>query len=221
LRNQVITAYPSNTRSDANRGKGKGGKTRKRSATVAQSRSLKFLNVITSRIGRLRHTAPSLRLFVPNGLTVCHLSFLPWDVLATSVIGVSSGDHSPTATSAPSLDQLVPSSSLISYQQVRVITVIQKIFLSVTHTMMQSFLRFLVSFFQHNHPKIPSISLSHNSGSCNSWSGRFSHISDSYSVRSFFFRFEGGLPLHKIHFLKLCNLREVPTTRFAIFSPKI
>jgi hypothetical protein len=36
-------------------------------------------------MGRLRHTAPSLRLFVPNSLTVCHLSFLPWGVLATSL----------------------------------------------------------------------------------------------------------------------------------------
>jgi hypothetical protein len=37
---------------------------------------------------QIRHTAPSLRLFVPNSLMVCHLSFLPYAVLAMSVIGV-------------------------------------------------------------------------------------------------------------------------------------
>jgi hypothetical protein len=50
LRDKVITAYPSNTRNE-----GRGGKTRQRSATVAKSRSLRFLNFLTSRIGRLRH----------------------------------------------------------------------------------------------------------------------------------------------------------------------
>jgi hypothetical protein len=29
-------------------------------------------------MGQLRHTAPSLRLFVPNRLKVCYLPFLPW-----------------------------------------------------------------------------------------------------------------------------------------------
>jgi hypothetical protein len=86
-----------------------------RSATVVQSRSLRFLNFITSRMGRLCHTAPSLRLFIPNSLTVCHLSFLLWAVLAMSMIGVSRSNYSP---SAPSLDQLVPSGSRISYQQI-------------------------------------------------------------------------------------------------------
>jgi hypothetical protein len=43
-----------------------------------------------------------------NSLTVCHLSFLPWVVLATSVIGVSRGDHSPSATSASSLRSAHP-----------------------------------------------------------------------------------------------------------------
>jgi hypothetical protein len=61
------------------------------------------------------------------------------------------GDHSLSATSAPSLDQLVPSGSLISYQQVRVITVIQMFLLSSQ------------SLFQHNHPNFPS--LSHSGGS--------------------------------------------------------
>jgi hypothetical protein len=103
-----------------------GGKTRKRSATVVQSHSLRFLNSISSRMGRLCHTAPSLRLFIQDSLTVsCH-SFLSRAVLATFVADVLfCCDHSPTATSAPSLDQVVPSGSLITYQQVRVITVIQ------------------------------------------------------------------------------------------------
>jgi hypothetical protein len=32
---------------------------------------------------------PPLRLFVPNNPTVCHLSFLPYTVLAMSLIGVT------------------------------------------------------------------------------------------------------------------------------------
>jgi hypothetical protein len=94
-----------------------------------------------------RYTAPSLSLFVPNSLTVSRHSFLPRAVLGTSVIGLSHGDHSPSATTVPSLDQLVLSGSLISYQQVRVITVVQ-------------ILR-LYYLTQHNHPKILSIYLSH------------------------------------------------------------
>jgi hypothetical protein len=39
----------------AKRREGRGGKTRQRSATVAQSRSLRFLNFSSSRMGRLRH----------------------------------------------------------------------------------------------------------------------------------------------------------------------
>jgi hypothetical protein len=98
--------------------------------------------------GGLRHTAPSLRLFVPNSLTVSRHSFLLRALLATFVAGVLfRGDHSPTATSAPSLDQLVPSDPLISYQQARVIIVIQNFLLSSQ------------SLFQHNHPNFSSLSL--------------------------------------------------------------
>jgi hypothetical protein len=43
------------TQGSAKRGEGRGGKTRQRCATVAQSRSLKFLNFNNSRMGRLRH----------------------------------------------------------------------------------------------------------------------------------------------------------------------
>jgi hypothetical protein len=39
----------------AKRGVGRGGKVRQRSATVAQSRSFRFLNFSNSRMGRLRH----------------------------------------------------------------------------------------------------------------------------------------------------------------------
>jgi hypothetical protein len=137
----------------ANRGEGRGGKAWQCSATVAQSRSLRFLNFISSRMGRLHHTAPSLRLFIPKSLTVSHHSSFPRAVLTTFVAGVLyHGDHSPTAASAPSLNQLVPSGSLISYQQVRVITVIQ-IFLLSTQ-----------SLFQHTHPNFSSVSLTHYSG---------------------------------------------------------
>jgi hypothetical protein len=64
----------------AKRGEGRGGKTRQRYATVVQSYSLRYLIFISSRMGQLRHTAPSLRLFILNSLTVCHHSFLPWAV---------------------------------------------------------------------------------------------------------------------------------------------
>jgi hypothetical protein len=37
----------------------------------------------------ISHTSPSLRLFVPNSLTVCHVSFFPYSELAISVIGVT------------------------------------------------------------------------------------------------------------------------------------
>jgi hypothetical protein len=50
-----------------------------------------------------------------------------------------------------------------------------------------------------------SISLTHNRWSCNSWSGRFSHISGSYSVRNFFLRFGEGLSFHTLHFLIFRN----------------
>jgi hypothetical protein len=80
-------------------------------------------------------------------------------VLATSVIGVSRGDHSPSAISAPSLDQLVASGSLISYQQVRVITVIQIFLLSSQ------------SLFQHNHPNFSSLSLTQWSLKLNGMAG--------------------------------------------------
>jgi hypothetical protein len=104
---------------EAKRGEGRGGKTWQCSATVAQPCSLRFLNFISSHMGRLCHTAPFLRLFIPNSITVSHNSFLPSAVLATFVVVVLfRGDHSLTATSAPSLDQLVPNGSLIRYQQI-------------------------------------------------------------------------------------------------------
>jgi hypothetical protein len=62
-------------------------------------------------------------------------------------LGSFRGDHSLSATSAPSLDQLVPSDSLMSYQKVRVNTVIQIFLLSSQ------------SLFQHNHPNFSSLSL--------------------------------------------------------------
>jgi hypothetical protein len=40
----------------AKRGEGRGGKTQQRSATLAQSRSLRFLNFSSSLMGRLRHS---------------------------------------------------------------------------------------------------------------------------------------------------------------------
>jgi hypothetical protein len=56
LRHPVLPRQLSNARCGAKRGEGRGGKTGQRSATVAQSRSLGFLNFSSSRMGRLRHT---------------------------------------------------------------------------------------------------------------------------------------------------------------------
>jgi hypothetical protein len=44
------------TRCGAKRGEGRGGKTRQRSTIVAQSHSSRFLNLNSSRTGRLRHS---------------------------------------------------------------------------------------------------------------------------------------------------------------------
>jgi hypothetical protein len=51
-----VTAQPSNALCGAKRGEGRESKKRQRSATVAQSRSLRFLNFSSSRMGRLRHS---------------------------------------------------------------------------------------------------------------------------------------------------------------------
>jgi hypothetical protein len=69
----------------------------------------------------------------------------------------------------------------------------------------------------------PSLSLSHtnNSGGCNSWSGRCSHVSGSYSVHYFFLRFEGGRPLHTLHILICKNSLDILTTCFTKSSPKV
>jgi hypothetical protein len=81
----------------------------------------------------LRHpcyTAPSLRLFVPNSLTVPHRPFLPRAELATSLSCGSAPSAAiilHTTTSAPSLEQLVPSGWLISFQSVRFISIIQSL----------------------------------------------------------------------------------------------
>jgi hypothetical protein len=84
-----------------------------------------------------------------------HHSFLPRAVLATFVAGVLfllvvrflPRRSFSIATSAPTLNQLVRSGSLISYQQIRVITVIQIFLLSSQ------------SLFQHNRPNFSSHSL--------------------------------------------------------------
>jgi hypothetical protein len=102
--------------------------------------------------GETRHTAPSLRLFhpeQPNSVSpflsslgcACNVTFL-W-------LSSFRDDHSPTTTSAPFLDQLVPSCSLISFQSVRFIAIIQSLHIHY--------------FSQHNHSKITS-SISHGWG---------------------------------------------------------
>jgi hypothetical protein len=55
---QQLTCNPA--KRGAKRGEGRGGKTRQRSATVAQSSSLRFLNFSSSRMGRLRHNIISI-----------------------------------------------------------------------------------------------------------------------------------------------------------------
>jgi hypothetical protein len=144
---------------------------------------------------------------------VPHRSFLPRAVLTTSL----SCGLVPTA---PFLDQLVPSGSLISCQSGYCNHPNSSSLVSLPTQSCKVFSFFLVSLFEHNHPKFPSFSLTHNSGGCNSLSGRCSCLSSPSSLHNFFFRF-GGLPLHEVHFLILRNPLEVPTTCLAIFPPKI
>jgi hypothetical protein len=75
------------------------------------------------------HNALSLRIFVPSSLTVYHRSFFSeYSVRDVNLwLGLSRGDHSPTATKAPTLRELFPIDSLIS--QSRCITIIQSIYL--------------------------------------------------------------------------------------------
>jgi hypothetical protein len=61
-----------------------------------------------------------------------------------------------------------------------------------------------------------SLTLSHShSHSC--WGDRCFYITGSSSVPCSFFRFGGGRPLHRVHFLIFRNQLKVPTTCFAIF----
>jgi hypothetical protein len=72
--------------------------------------------------GHIRHIVPSLRLLVPNSLSVCHRSFFSV-VSARDVflwLGFSCCDYSPAATSAPSLRTFVPSGSLIRFESIQV-----------------------------------------------------------------------------------------------------
>jgi hypothetical protein len=54
-------------------------------------------------MAQICHTAPSLRLFVPNSLTVNHRSFSSEGYACNVLFFSSSGDYSPIATTAPSL----------------------------------------------------------------------------------------------------------------------
>jgi hypothetical protein len=84
-------------------------------------------------------------------------------VLATSVIGVSRGDHSPTATSAPSLDQLIPSCSLIGYSKSALSQSSKVFFFPLNHTS-KTFIQifsFFSSFFFNTISLRFLLSLSH------------------------------------------------------------
>jgi hypothetical protein len=131
-------------------------------------------------------------------LLCCHPSFLWFSFIR--------GDHSPTATSAPSLRPACPerfpnkfSVSLGYYNHPKFTS-----FSLFSNTIIPSFLIFL-SF---------SLTHTHNSGGCNLWSGRYSHLSSSYSVRDFFFHFGGGRPLHKVQSFVF----RIPTTDLAVRS---
>jgi hypothetical protein len=79
-----VTAQPSSARCGAKRGEGRGGKARQRSATVAQSRSLRFLNFGSSRMGRLRHSTfmvfsgrkGELNIFMSGCIVLASVKFL-------------------------------------------------------------------------------------------------------------------------------------------------
>jgi hypothetical protein len=70
-------------------------------------------------IARLRHTAPFLRLFVPNSLTVHHRSISLKAVLAASPFcpATSCSNYSPAVTSSTSfLGLFVPNNSMVQHR---------------------------------------------------------------------------------------------------------
>jgi hypothetical protein len=97
---------------------------------------------------QIRYIAPSLRLFTPNSLTVCHLSFLLkfLPLIASSCklfFSLSRGVHSPTTTSALSLKPARPERFLDKLSVSPVIIIIKVFF-------------YFLSLSQHDHPKFSS-----------------------------------------------------------------
>jgi hypothetical protein len=75
-----------------------------------------FTNSLPSN-GYICNTAPFLRLLVLNSLQTYPFSFLKIPARGVFLwVVLSCGDHSPTATTAPSLSALVPSGSLLKRQ---------------------------------------------------------------------------------------------------------
>jgi hypothetical protein len=163
-------------------------------------------------MGRLCHTAPSLRLFIPNSLTVCHLSFLSWLCLqhhfhmAWLLPRRSFSIHYIRSLLRPARPEWFPNQlpASLSYH---------------SHPNFSSFLSifFPTQSFKRFFP------LTHTVEAETQWSGRCSHIhiSGLYSACSSFFRFRGGLPFRKVHILILRNQLDVSFARFTISSLKV
>jgi hypothetical protein len=141
------------------------------------------------------HFALSLKLLVPNSLTVYHSSFFSEDSARDVFLwlGLNRGDQSPTATNAPSLRVVVSNFSLIRFQSIQV---------------------------YHHHPEY----FFYSDGGKITPSGRWSHIScSSYanSATRFCFHFGGVRLLHNIQSLFFRNPTVDLEIRFAIASPVV
>jgi hypothetical protein len=156
-----------------------------------------------------------------HGVNTAHCSLLrciTFPFICSSACDVCDWRHLPSCCSVSSMlitfKPLHPERSPDKFTISQAITIIQSILLhSPSLSLPLPTQSSKVFFFP--------LTLSHNSGGFNSWSGRCSHLSGCYSVCNLFFHFGGCLPLHKAHFLNFlifCNPLEIPTVHFMISS---
>jgi hypothetical protein len=157
-----------------------------------------FYGFNSYRMGKTRHTAPSLRLFRPeqaNGAPLFPLFFegSAFDVYVDLLLRQLFSNHCHRSLLKTSSTRAV---SWWVFSQ----------------------------FGYQNHSKVFflfSLSFSSTTVGAETPGGAGAPTYPALTPCTIFFRFGGGLPLHKVHFLILRNLREVATTCFAIFPPKI
>jgi hypothetical protein len=150
-------------------------------------------------------------------MTVCHLSFLPWDVVVTSLPWArllprrSFSNCYILSLLRPARPERFPNQLTASPSYNRYPKFFYFLLNHSANTIILTVLLFFVFFFSFtiNHPKFASVSVV---------DGRCSYIIGSpYSVCSIFFRFAGGLPLHKFHFLVFRNSIYTSFARFTIW----